>query len=208
MLESLLIVVGATFLCMLSPGPDLILVLRNTWIGGRRAGAATCLGILTGNLFHMTYCALGLGWLIVQSVVLYSAVKYAGAAYLLFLGIQGLRARAESQGSVAPVDTEVVDGGTGRRPFAQGLVNNLLNAKGALFYLGIFTQVIEPGAPASEVALLVLAMWTTSALFWVFFVRAVAAGALRDLLERFRVAIERTFGAILIALGVRVAVSD
>jgi len=203
MLESLLIVVGATFLCMLSPGPDLVLVLRNTWVGGRRTGAATSLGILTGNLVHMTYCALGLGWLIVQSVVAYSVVKYVGAAYLVYLGIQGLRAKAE------PIDeTPVTPPRRRGRPYVQGLANNLLNPKGALFYLGIFTQVIDARTPAGEVAVLIAAMWTTSALFWIVFVRAIAFGALRDRLERARVGIERTFGTILIALGVRVAVQD
>ena len=71
---------------MISPGPDMVIVMRNTVAGGRDAGLRTSLGILTGNLVHIGYCVLGIGWLISQSIVAFSALKYAGAAYLVYLG--------------------------------------------------------------------------------------------------------------------------
>ena len=65
--EKLLLVIGVTTLCMLSPGPDMVLVMRNTLTRDRRSGAWTALGVLTGNLVHIGYCAFGVGWLIARS---------------------------------------------------------------------------------------------------------------------------------------------
>src|SRR5688500_12308993 len=92
---------------MVSPGPDMVLVLRNTFVSGRRAGRQTSIGILSGNLVHITYCLFGIGLLISQSVVAFSALKYAAAAYLIYLGIMSFRSGART------LDTNVIDG---RRP--------------------------------------------------------------------------------------------
>ncbi|HTU57386.1 MAG TPA: LysE family transporter, partial [Polyangiales bacterium] len=140
MAQDLLLIIGITMLCMLSPGPDMALVMRNTLAGDRASGLSTSLGVLTGNLVHIGYCALGIGVLIAHSVVAYSALKFAGAAYLIFLGISGLRSAKASTDQTAAAPRMR----TGSS-FLQGLLNNLLNPKGALFYLGVFTQVITPG---------------------------------------------------------------
>jgi RhtB (resistance to homoserine/threonine) family protein len=197
-IEALSWIVGITTLCMLSPGPDMILVMRNTLVGDRRSGLVTSLGVLTGNLVHITYCMLGIGWLIANSIAAYSVLKFAGAAYLIYLGWSSIRS------SGAPAAPRRID----RRPYAQGLLNNLLNPKGALFYLGVFTQVIHPDTPAARSAVLVAAMVATSALFWVLFVYGLQLPPVRSLLQRWGKAIDRAFGALLIALGLRVALRD
>ena len=208
MLETVSLLVGLTFLCMLSPGPDMVLVMRNTLAGDRTRGLVTSLGILTGNTVHMAYCALGVGWLIARSVVVYSVVKYAGAAYLIYLGLSALRARAHG----APGDGAALSPGPRaphhRRAYFQGLLNNLLNAKGALFYLGVFTQIIAPDTVTGEALVLIVAMLLTSALFWLAFVHTLHLPPVRDLITRFRVTVERVFGALLVLLGLRVAASD
>ena len=68
MLNQILVIVSVTFLVMLTPGPDMVLVLRNTFVSGRRAGLQTSMGILSGNLVHVAYCVLGIGLLISQSI--------------------------------------------------------------------------------------------------------------------------------------------
>ena len=138
MLDQILIVVAVTSLVMVTPGPDMILVLRNTLVCGRRAGVHTSLGILGGNLVHITYCMLGIGWVISRSIVAYSTLKYAGAAYLIYLGIASFR----RQNVLDAGDLNIRD--SQRIWFVQGFVNNLLNPKGTLFYLGVFTTVITP----------------------------------------------------------------
>src|SRR5688572_27716080 len=133
MLEQVLVIVSVTALVMISPGPDMVLVLRNTLVSGRRAGMQTSIGILSGNLVHITYCVLGIGLLISRSIVAFSALKYAGAAYLIYLGIMSFRAEAKT------FDANDIERCRRSRPwFVQGFVNNLLNPKGALFYLGVF----------------------------------------------------------------------
>ena len=200
MLEQLLVIVSLTFLVMVSPGPDMVLVLRNTFISGRRAGLQTSIGILSGNLVHITYCVLGIGLLISQSITAFSALRYAGAAYLIYLGIMSFRSGAKT------LDTSDIDG---RRPnrtwFVQGFVNNLLNPKGTLFYLGVFTTVIAPDTSASAMLLFIFSMMLVSASFWLFFVCTLDRPTIREFIERSQQTVNRIFGALLLLLGIRVA---
>ena len=200
MLDQILVIVSVTALVMVTPGPDMVLVLRNTFAGGRSAGLQTSVGILSGNLVHITYCTLGIGLIISQSILVFSTLKYAAAAYLIYLGIMSFRSGAKT------LDTDDIEG---RRPdrtwFVQGLVNNLLNPKGTLFYLGVFTMVITPETSATTMLLLTLIMMVVSASFWLFFVYAVDRPIIRVSIERSQQTVNRIFGALLLLLGIRVA---
>lgn len=200
MLDQFLIVIGVTCLVMISPGPDMVIVMRNTIAGGRDAGLRTSLGILTGNLVHIGYCVLGIGWLISQSIVAFSLLKYAGAAYLVYLGIASFLSDAQT------LDPESMERPSRRRGwFLQGFVNNILNPKGTLFYLGVFTVVITPGTSPAVVVLLVVTMMLISAAFWLLFVGTLDRPFVRRLLDRWQLTVHRLFGALLIFLGARVA---
>jgi RhtB (resistance to homoserine/threonine) family protein len=200
MLDQLLVIVSVTALVMVIPGPDMLLVVRNTFVGGRGAGLRTSAGVLAGNLVHITYCLLGIGVIISQSIVAFSALKFAGAAYLIYLGIVSLRSGATT------LDTgEIGERRPNRAWFVQGFVNNLLNPKGTLFYLGVFTTVIEPETPARTMLVLVLAMMTVSASFWLLFVYTLDLPIIRRSIERSQLTVNRIFGALLILLGIRVA---
>ena len=200
MRDQLLVIVSLTFLVMVSPGPDMVLVLRNTFVNGRRAGLRTSMGILSGNLVHITYCMLGIGLLISQSIAAFSALKYAGAAYLIYLGIMSFRSDART------LDTNDIEGRqTDRTWFVQGFVNNLLNPKGTLFYLGVFTMVITPETSPSAMLLLIFSMMLVSASFWLFFVYTLDRPTIREFIERSQHAVNRIFGVLLVLLGVRVA---
>ena len=200
MLNQILVIVSVTCLVMLSPGPDMVLVLGNTFVNGRRAGLQTSVGILSGNLVHITYCLLGIGLLISKSVIAFSVLKYAAAAYLIYLGIMSFRS---GEKTLDTNDLEVR--GPSRRWFVQGFVNNLLNPKGALFYLGVFTTVITPQTSASATFLLVVIMMLVSASFWLFFVCTLDRPKIREFIERSQQAVNRIFGVLLVLLGVRVA---
>ena len=200
MLDQFLVIVSVTALVMIIPGPDMILVVRNTFVGGRGGGLQTSAGILVGNLVHITYCLLGIGLIISQSIVAFSVIKFAGAAYLVYLGIVSLRSGATM------LDTsDVADRRPARIWFVQGFVNNLLNPKGTLFYLGVFTTVIAPETPSRTMLLLVLAMMTVSASFWLLFVCTLDHPFIRRSVERSQLTVNRIFGALLIFLGIRVA---
>jgi RhtB (resistance to homoserine/threonine) family protein len=199
-IDQLLTVASVTSLVMLTPGPDMILVVRNTFVGGRRAGWQTSVGILSGNLVHITYCLLGIGLIISRSIVAFSMLKYAAAAYLIYLGVISIRARNQA------LDAKDVEGRRlGRLWFVQGLVNNLLNPKGALFYLGVFTIVITPETPTSTMLALVFTMMLISASFWLVLVYTLDRPIIRESVDRSQQMVSRIFGALLILLGIRVA---
>lgn len=200
MLDQVLIVIGITVLIMISPGPDMVIVMKNTFIGGKSAGMSTSVGILTGNLVHISYCAIGIGVLISQSIVLFNMLKYASAAYLIYLGVTSwMASKTTLQVSDAPRD------GARRGWFMQGFVNNILNPKGTMFYLSVFTLVITPDTSTGVVLLLVAIMMSISAAFWVFFVYTLDTRVVRKLLERAQTLVNRVFGVLLVMLGLRVA---
>ncbi|HLG58175.1 MAG TPA: LysE family translocator [Vicinamibacterales bacterium] len=187
---------------MVSPGPDMLLVLRNTLVRGRRAGLHTSMGILCGNLVHISYCMLGIGLLISQSIMAFAVLKYAGAAYLIHLGVMSFRSDAQS------LDTTAIEGVRRERAcFGQGFVNNLLNPKGALFYLGVFTMVITPDTSASAMLALILVMMLVSASFWLCFVYTLDRPTIRDVIERSQRTVNRVFGVTMCLLGLRVALA-
>jgi threonine efflux protein len=200
MFDQILVIVSVTSLVMVTPGPDMVLVLRNTFMSGRLAGLQTSMGILSGNLVHITYCVLGIGLLISQSILAFYALRYAAAAYLIYLGIMSFRSGAKT------LDTNDIEG---RRPnrtwFVQGFANNLLNPKGTLFYLGVFTMVITPETSASAMLLLIVRMMLVSASFWLFFVYTLDRPTIREFIERSQQTVNRIFGVLLLLLGMGVA---
>lgn len=199
--ESAVVVAGLAVLAWLSPGPDMALVSRSTLLAGRRGGAVTALGVLSGNLLHIALCAAGVGALLATSAMLFTAMKLAAGAYLVTLGVKGL---------IAP--SGAAAGETAAPPhrlgfFAQGFLCNALNPKGALFFLSVFTVVIAPGTSAADLALLVTIMILIFAILWTCLVAGLGAGAVRRALSRLGTTIERMFGAALVALGLSVAAS-
>jgi RhtB (resistance to homoserine/threonine) family protein len=203
MFDQILVIVSVTFLVMVSPGPDMVLVLRNTLVGGRHAGLHTSTGVLCGNLVHITYCVLGIGLLISQSIVAFSLLKYAAAAYLVYLGVLSFRAGAKTLDI-----SDVAARQPARSWFVQGFVNNLLNPKGTLFYLGVFTTVITAATPANTALVLVFIMMSVSASFWVVFVYTLDRPTIREFVERSQQAVNRISGALLIFLGIRLASAE
>lgn len=200
MLDQLLVITGVTVLVLISPGPDMIIVLRNTLLEGRAGGLQTALGVLTGNLVHISYCVIGIGWLISQSIVAFNVLKLAGAAYLVWLGIRSLRAgRTRLDPAAHPRAAR------NRTCFWQGFINNLLNPKGTMFYLGVFTLVITPDTSAFRMLVLITVMMLICALFWLLFIATIDRPAVRRGIERWQGAVQNVFGVLLISLGLRVA---
>jgi threonine/homoserine/homoserine lactone efflux protein len=199
MTEKLLLVVGVTTLCMLSPGPDMILVMRNTLTRNRRWGGLTALGVLTGNLVHIGYCTLGIALLLSQSPVAYNVLRIASALYLVYLGVQNLRS-----GDVGNANPGAVTGGR-RSAYWQGFVNNVLNPKGSLFYLGVFSQLITPDMSFGQTTFLVAVMVSVSAVFWIVFIQTLHLPMIRVRFDTSKGALSRVSGVALILFGARVA---
>jgi len=199
MTEKLVLVVTVTALCMISPGPDMLLVMRNTLVRDRHYGAFTALGVLTGNLIHIGYCVVGIAVLVLRNPVLFQLLRFAGAIYLIYLGIQDLRNASHENINRRSPDAP------GSSAYRQGFINNLLNPKGSLFYLGVFTQVITPDMSLTQMALLIVVMMTVSTMFWVIFVQTLHLPVVRAGVSGWKTAINRVFGVALILVGARVA---
>jgi threonine/homoserine/homoserine lactone efflux protein len=149
-LGSLAVFVIAALALLVVPGPAVLYVVTRSIHQGRRAGLASVLGIHVGTLVHIGAATAGLSALILSSAVAFTAVKIAGAAYLVGLGVWTLLSRR--------AEDEVAVGGERRlrRVFAQGIVVNVLNPKTALFFLAFLPQFVNPnaGTPALRIAFL------------------------------------------------------
>ena len=203
MTERVSVIASITTLCMLSPGPDMVLVMRNTLLVDRRAGGWTAVGILSGNLVHIAYCALGLGLLLSRHATAYDVLRYAGALYLVYLALQSFQSRGD--GLADPTDAADRDA---RGPYVQGLLNNLLNPKGILFYLGVFTQLITPEVSGVNTIVLIATMVSVSAAFWLVFVQTLHLPGTRTWLRRWNRTIDRAFGVVLLGLAIQVALVE
>lgn len=132
-------------LAVASPGPDFAIVLKQSVAHGRRTAIWTSLGVGTAILLHVGYSLLGLGLLIRSSEGWFNAVKYAGAAYIAWLGVQSLRARPRSENSPAAGDGVAPPSTHGA--FATGFLTNALNPKVTLFFISLFVLVVDPHTP-------------------------------------------------------------
>ena len=130
----------------ITPGPAVLYLLARTLQSGRGAGLASIAGVAAGNLGNATIASLGLAVVIAQSAAAFTLVKWIGAAYLIYLGIQALRARPAVAPASTPDETAPAAGAATGRLFRDGFWVALLNPKTALFFAALLPQFIVPGA--------------------------------------------------------------
>ncbi|SKA96970.1 Threonine/homoserine/homoserine lactone efflux protein [Paucidesulfovibrio gracilis DSM 16080] len=198
--------ISAALLLNISPGPDLGFILAHTVRGGRVCGFAAMLGVWTGAMGHALFAAAGLSALLAASATAYSLVKYAGAAYLLWLGIQALRSRGAF--SVPTAQAPLIRPG---RIYAQGVFIDLLNPKAAIFFLAFLPQFVVAGAGPAWLQLLVhgVLIIVVAACVEPFFVLMGdrVSNSLRHS-PRFCRWMDRGLGGFFLFLGLRLATSD
>jgi threonine/homoserine/homoserine lactone efflux protein len=200
-LDLLLPFLVGSVLVTVIPGADMALVTRQVLVGGPALAQKTIFGNLAGLLVHGVALAVGLSALLMASATAYTVVKLAGAAYLIYLGVQALRAsRQPSIDAPQPVVAP-------HRAFLQGLISTVLNPKPALFFLTFLPQFVNPDAAMLPQTLTLAAIHVIVGLIWLSAYAHLVHRA-RGLLTAPNVKawLERTTGAVLIALGLRVAV--
>jgi threonine/homoserine/homoserine lactone efflux protein len=188
---------------VLTPGQDTFFILGRSLASGRSAGVAAALGITAGSIMHTFLAALGLSALLATSPYAFMAVKFAGAAYLLYIGARGLLSRGGGlPGAVAGAHD------TRWSAFRQGILSNLLNPKVALFFLALMPQFISAGSAHKVAAFIVLgSSFMALGLAWCLGLAVGGAGLRHVLLRRpsFATVLNRMAGAMFIALGLRLA---
>ncbi|NDL61326.1 LysE family translocator [Acerihabitans arboris] len=202
MLETSLFVASIAALGMLSPGPDFFLVIKNAARYRRPAAMMTSLGVICGVATHMSYCVAGLAVVITTTPWLFNLLKYAGAAYLIWIGLQALMSRGAGMLCISDAPGQRV---SLKGAFIQGYLNNLLNPKATLFFLAVFTQVLQVESGVGEklwyagIILLLAVVW------WPLLVVLIQSGPVRRALVKMQKLVDKLLGGVLIALGIKVA---
>jgi threonine/homoserine/homoserine lactone efflux protein len=197
--SQLLPFVGTAILIALTPGADTAIVVRNALVAGAAPARRTAMGTASGLMVWGAASACGVAAVLNASAEAYTTVKLAGAAYLIWLGIQAIRHAGAH---------EPTDGTSAGSPFRQGLLCNLLNPKAGVFFTALLPQFVSPQDPALAVSLLLTAIAAATSLMWLT-VYATLVPRAGDVLRRqpVRRAIDRVTGTVLIGLGVRLALS-
>ncbi|NGQ96863.1 LysE family translocator [Brevibacillus sp. SYP-B805] len=189
---------------IVTPGADVALVTKNTLTHGRRGGMATALGISTGVLVHTLAAALGLSAILAQSAQLFELVKFAGAAYLIYLGIQAL---LTARKTMPPDGTrEEASSHSARSTFFQGVLSNVFNPKVAIFFLTFLPQFVSPKGPVFGQIVGMGVTYAVMGTLWLFFY-TVLLQSLRGFFQRRETyqALQGITGTAMIGLGIKLA---
>lgn len=191
--------VVAGFMLNLTPGPDTMYIIARTISQGRKAGILSVLGISSGCAMHTLFAAFGLSAILATSATAFLVVQYAGAGYLIFLGIQTLRKKSKPITEATPA-TKL----TSLAVYRQGFVTNLLNPKVALFFLAFLPQFVMPDADLGPVPFLFLgSLFITTGTFWCFVIVLGASYATQAIRSNQRIVavLDKLTGVVFIALG-------
>lgn len=198
---------GAVLALNLSPGPDLIYLISRSVAQGTRVGLASAAGLWTGAFIHVLAAAFGLSAILTTSARAFAVVKYAGAAYLTYLGIQALLSRGTSFKIPEKAQAKV----TPAQAFRQGILVDLLNPKVAIFFMAFLPQFVrvDHGNPASQLVGLGALVIAVAIPIESFFVIAAArtTGFFREH-PNSALWLDRTLGSVLITLGARLALFE
>jgi threonine/homoserine/homoserine lactone efflux protein len=207
-IDQLLLFIAAGLLLNLTPGPDVVYIVTNALRSGAKAGVVAALGITAGCFVHIFAAAVGVSALLAASATAFTVLKWAGAAYLIYVGVKMLLSRKPT---AFGANAGATHGASLKSVFIQGFGTNALNPKVALFFLAFVPQFIAPGVENKALAFLLLGMLFNFNGLWVNIGWAVlAAWAVRRVgaVQRGMHWLERTAGALFIGFGLKLAFSD
>ena len=206
MISSFLAFIGVSCVVIMTPGPDTAVTVRNTLLGGRIAGITTALGVSTGLAIWGLATSLGIVALLVASEVLFQAVKYAGAAYLIYLGLHALVSAWRGGSTRTAASALPAVRLKPAKAYMQGLMSDLGNPKIAVFFASLLPQFATPGESMFAALLMLGLVFSLITFVWLTIYACVVARAgeflRRPVIRRW---IEGVTGTILVALGLRLA---
>ncbi len=184
---------------LISPGPDFVIVLKNSLSYSRKHGIYTALGIALGTLVHLTYISLGLGLAIKQNVLVFVAVKYFGAFYLIYIGYKTLRNSG---------DTEIISDHKNEKmsitkAIYEGFLVNALNPKAMIFFIGVFSVVIEAEIQLHTILLYAAIIFIQTFVWFTLVALFFSSNLLNSKFQKAKSLIDKTIGIIFIVIGVK-----
>jgi RhtB (resistance to homoserine/threonine) family protein len=202
----LLVFIGVAAIVIIIPGPDTAVVTKNVLVHGRRAGLGTSLGVSAGLSMWTIAAAVGVASLVRASEVAFTVLKLVGALYLVWLGIQALRAASHQLADDAPSRPAGGSVMGARGGFRQGFLSDLANPKIGIFFTSLLPQFVSAGHAVLLPFLILGAIFVAMTVVWLLAYTLVAARAARTLMRpRVRAALDRFTGVVLIGLGLRLA---
>jgi RhtB (resistance to homoserine/threonine) family protein len=188
------------------PGADLAMVMRQSIVNGRRAAIFTSFGIGCALLFHLTYTILGLGLIISQSVYAFNVIKWCGAAYLFYIGVQSLRAKPQVMDVSAQIAVETpARQQSAGKAFLIGFATNALNPKLVFFFLSIFSTVVHIETPIIVKFFYGFVMASALIAWFVGVSIFMTTPSVRQSFSRFGQWVSRASGLVFIGLGLKLA---
>ncbi|MBB6056184.1 LysE family translocator [Tolumonas osonensis] len=199
------------FILNVMPGPDTLLIMSKSASQGWRAGSVASLGIGSGVFVHIVAAALGLSAILASSATAFLVVKYAGAAYLVYIGLMALRQKSRPDADTAsPAHAAAGQTHSMKSIYWQGFLSNALNPKVALFFLAFVPQFIGHDAPDKALAFIVLGLiFNFNSMLWCHFLAVSTALASQRLKVSATISnwLNKTIGVLFISLGVKLALS-
>ena len=167
----------ASSLLTLMPGPDILFVMAQSIVQGRKTGIAVALGLCSGLFVHTALAALGISLIIASSPILFAAIRYAGIAYLIYMGIVSLRSRNDASVSIADSTATLQNesAGTFGKLYRTGITMNLLNPKIILFFLAFFPQFLDKTSATPRIDILILGTTFAAVAITIFTIVALVA---------------------------------
>ena len=188
---------------LVSPGPDFVVACRNSLLYSRTIGIYTAVGFGLGICVHISYAVFGLSWLIANNELIFTVIQYLGAFYLMLIGIQSLRS-FQSQ-----IGQETTTASSRISPFRAvriGFITNALNPKATLFFLGLFSTMLNPTVGELTLVVIALLLVVTTILWFSLVALLISHPRFTSSLKRYEKTIHQFFGVLLIAIGVIILV--
>ena len=184
---------------LVSPGPDFVVVCRNSFLYSRTIGIYTAVGFGLGICVHISYAVFGLSWLIANNELIFTVIQYLGAFYLMLIGIQSMRS-FQSQ-----IGQETTTASSRISPFRAvriGFITNVLNPKATLFFLGLFSTMLNPTVGELTLVVIAVLLVVTTILWFSLVALLISHMRFTTVLKRYEKTAHQFFGVLLIGIGV------
>ena len=184
---------------LVSPGPDFVVACRNSLLYSRTIGIYTAMGFGLGICVHISYAVFGLSWLISNNEIIFRIIQYLGAFYLMFIGIQSLRSFQSQIRQEAFVASNLI---SPLHAVRIGFITNVLNPKATLFFLSLFSTMLNPTVGELTLVVIAVLLVVTTILWFSLVALLISHPRFKSVLKRYEQIVHQFFGLLLIGVGV------